>query len=165
MWVPALTPLGSVFPRPGAKAASVLLSVRGLAFKGTQAAMAIGHPACSRCRAPTGPAYGAKTPRPAPLGNWMGVQETSALLEPPRSAISPTFRGVLCLCLTPELPLLASTWGCEQLGASSQSCTYILTTPPHPQSPGPLCPSSQSLDPGRAAGLGSWASCRPPVGL
>ena len=43
---------------------------------------------------------------------------------------------------------------------AGSGCTYLLTNPPYPESSGPLCPSSRYLDPGSAAGMSSWASCR-----
>lgn len=117
VWVLALPPWAPSFPRPRAKAVSVLLSGPGV----QRHSGCHGHPACHRCQAPISPAPRGLEPQactPRELDWGPGEVCVAKITVKPFTQLS---GKVPRLCLTPDCPLLASTWGCENSGASGHS--------------------------------------------
>lgn len=125
---------------------------------------ALGLPRPSRCRHPPALPRRAKTLRPAPLGNWIGVQRS------PRCCIHPVkpFSQLSGRAERPVpmsdagAPLLASIWGCENPRAAGQTSAQAVPTcrpiPPTRRTLALCAPlPGRTAEPGRAAGMGGWA--------
>ena len=83
----------------------------GLVFKGIQAATAIPLAACRHCCPPTGQAPPGQDPQACTPRELDWGPEELYVAKITLLSHFPNFPGVLHLCLTPRLPLLASTWG------------------------------------------------------
>lgn len=126
----------------------------GLAFKGTRAATT---------RHPPVLPHRAQTLRPVPWGRWMGSREVCVALLTQLTRF-PNFLGAprdLCPCLTPGLPLLASTWGCENPGGQTRAaelrlCLHLDQSHPPSREPwhSALFLSIQNLEGQQGPGLG-----------
>lgn len=159
VWVLALPPWAPSFPRPRAKAVSVLLSGPGVQrHSGCR-----GHPACHRCQAPISPAPRGLEPQactPRELDWGPGEVCVAKITVKPFTQLS---GKVPRLCLT-RIALFLPQLGDEKIQGLQVTVRglrlHLYFDNPPPREPWPLAPFFWYPDPGKGTRDESWASCR-----